>query len=107
MKTLHIIIHPECTDEKYKQDKRVLERLKELKESKPVMIISAYDGGLPFETFENSPCGEIDKERIRKTVEGYDLVILYGVRRNCCLEYASKAIFNEGIPVAFDIKGTA
>jgi len=107
MKTLSLIIHPECLDNTNKQDRRVLEHLKELKESKSVIIISANDGGFPFELPGNDSFGKVDKKRVRNTIEGYNLVILYGTMRKVCVEYAAEAILNEGIPVAYNIKGTA
>jgi hypothetical protein len=109
MKKLHLIIHKDCLDINDKAEKKTIERIREIESTESwIKYVSANEVGLPFESFENVPCGgEVDREKVRRTIEGYETIILYGRLRSVCVEFAAEAILNEGMPVAYDIRGTA
>jgi hypothetical protein len=106
------VIHKECLCSEDPKDQSAIEILKNLEKNigtDSIKYISADDGdgGFPFELEVPNSFGEVDKKKVFKTVHGFDLIILYGVRRATCLEYAANAIMDEGISVAYNILGTA
>lgn len=77
---------------------RVLRRITEVESTETNVKHIPYGEGLPR---------TIDPKQVTALVESYNPIILYGGAKSFCLNKASISIHEQGIPVTYDLLGTA
>ncbi|MBN2454401.1 hypothetical protein JXB11_02540 [Candidatus Woesearchaeota archaeon] len=97
MKVLNLVIHKELVEADLNAPEHVLERIAEIEA--PGTDVAQIPFSLAIDNRK-------EMAKAPEMAKGYDLVVLYGVSRDCCLGTVARHLHKAGIPVTYDISGT-